>query len=75
VVIYFLRNIRLLERFGRELFMALAINAKRFVAIILPEAITAAPRLLNSTNVFAEQKIQSPIEGDADLFVQSGQFA
>ena len=43
--------------------MAVAIIAEGFMAIIPAVRITAAAILLNSTNVFAEQQIESPIEG------------
>ena len=54
--------------------MAVAIIAEGFLAIIPPVRITAAAILLNSTNVFAEQQIESPIEGDAKFFIQAGQL-
>ena len=63
----------MLERLWRGRFMAMTVFPNRLERVLV--TITAAPPLLNSTNVFAEQEIQSPIEGDANLFVQSGQFA
>ena len=55
--------------------MAVAIFAEGCMAIIPAARITAAAILLNSTNVFAEQQIESPIEGDAKFFIQAGQLA
>src|SRR5258708_26083364 len=42
--------------------------------MFLAVTIAAALGLMNRANVLAEQKIQSPLEGHADLFVQPGQF-
>ena len=73
LMIYYLRSVSLIERRRREPLLALAILLNHCIAVILQGRITAAaPILLNRTNVFAEEKIQRPIEGDADLFVQSG---
>ena len=54
--------------------MTVAIIAEGFMAIIPAARITAAAILLNSTNVFAEQQIESPIEGDAKFFIQARQL-
>jgi hypothetical protein len=42
--------------------------------MFLAVKIAAALGLMNRANVLAEQKIQSPLKGHADLFVQPGQF-
>jgi hypothetical protein len=74
VVIICLRNICLFERLWGEPLMAVAIIAEGFMAMVPPVIISAAAILLNSTNVFAEQQIESPIERDAKFFIQAGQL-
>ena len=37
--------------------------------------IGAGREVMNRANVFAEEQVQRPIEGDANLLVEAGQFA
>ena len=53
----------------------IAIADKRNLARFLAVTIATAWAMMNRANVFAEQKIQSPVKGHADLFVQPWQFA